>query len=140
MLKYPAMVHNDRDGMWIEFPDLKGCLTQGDTVKELILMAEDALSLYLGVIYDEDEEIPEPSKLKGKNVIYIDVLPHVAVPILLRKMRKEKGLSQTQIAEKIKSRYQTYQKFENVKKFNATVKTLEEVARALGKKLIIDFK
>ncbi|MCD4785976.1 MAG: type II toxin-antitoxin system HicB family antitoxin [Candidatus Eremiobacteraeota bacterium] len=139
MLQYPAIVHEESDGYWVEFPDLKGCVTEGDTMKELIENGEDALSLYLGVLFDDGMEIPEPSSFKADNIIYVSVLPDTAIPIVLRKMRIEKQLSQSDIAKKIGKSYQAYQKFENVKKFNARIKTLEYLARSLGKKLIVDF-
>ena len=31
LLIYPAIIHEDDDGLWLEFPDLEGCQTQGDT-------------------------------------------------------------------------------------------------------------
>lgn len=139
MLQYPAIVHEESDGYWIEFPDLKGCVTEGDTMKELIENAEDALSLYLGVLFDDSREIPEPSTFEADNIINVSVLPDTAIPIVLRKMRMEKQLSQGDIAKKIGKSYQAYQKLENVKKFNARIKTLEYLARSLGKKLIVDF-
>ena len=34
MLKmYPAIIHEE-DGFWVEWPDLQGCSTCGDTVEE----------------------------------------------------------------------------------------------------------
>lgn len=137
MLKYPAVIHNTSDGLWIEFPDLGGAGTQGDTMEELIAMAEDALSGILTVRYDEDLTIPEPSRIEGKNIVYVNVPPEVAVPIRFRKWRKEQGLSQGEIAEKIKAPYQTIQKLEKIG-CNPTIKTLRKVARALGKNLLID--
>ena len=28
LLIYPAIIHEDDDGLWLEFPDLEGCQTQ----------------------------------------------------------------------------------------------------------------
>lgn len=139
MLQYPALFHHEDEGFWIEFPDLPGCAAQGDTFTELKENAEDALSLYLGVLFDDGKNIPEPSAITGKDIISIDVPPDTAIPILLRKMRKERNLSQADIANLIGKSYQAYQKLENVKKFNARIKTLEILARAMGKKLRVEF-
>jgi antitoxin HicB len=43
------------------FPDLPGCLTQGDTLAEVAAMAEDARRLWIEVEYDRGNPIPLPS-------------------------------------------------------------------------------
>ena len=54
---YPAVFHPQEVGFWVSFPDLQGCLTEGETLEEAMKMAQDALGLFL-----LDEEIfPEPS-------------------------------------------------------------------------------
>lgn len=139
MIKYPGFVHNDPDGLWIEFPDLDGCVTQGDSMEELIAMAEEALSLYLEDFIDSEKQTPAISPLKGENIVYIEPYPEIAIPLMIRELRKQQNLTQTQLAEKIGVKYQTYQQVENIKKFNATVKTLNKIAKALGKRLRVDF-
>lgn len=137
MLKYPALIHDDPDGYWVEFPDFPGCVTQGDTMEELIENALDALTLFLDISPDEIEKIPEPSKIAGENIIYVSVPPDVAVPILLQKARKEQNLSQKEVAERIGKTYQAYQRLERIR-CNISVRTLQKVANALGKRLEID--
>lgn len=47
---YPAVFHKaepDEVGFWVEFPDLPGCFTQGDTFEEAFSYAQEALGLYL---------------------------------------------------------------------------------------------
>ena len=62
MLKvYPAVIHEE-DGFWIEFPDLEGCQTVGDTLEELIANAQEALGLYIVSLIENGQPIPEPSK------------------------------------------------------------------------------
>ena len=53
---YPAIVHNEDDGLWIEFPDLPGCYTQGDDIEELLNNAEEALGAFLAVKMDYAEK------------------------------------------------------------------------------------
>lgn len=44
---YPAIIHKDEvRGYWVEFPDIPGCVTDGDTVEEAFLMAGDALNCW----------------------------------------------------------------------------------------------
>lgn len=49
---YPALFTYEDDGISIEFPDLPGCISCGDTDEEAVRMAKEALALYL---YDAEE-------------------------------------------------------------------------------------
>lgn len=63
-LEYPFNVLADPDGGYvIEFPDLKGCLTQADTLDEVVPMAEDARTLWIEAAYEHSIEIPLPQYL-----------------------------------------------------------------------------
>lgn len=54
-LTYPAVFtpFGDRDGYTVTVPDLPGCVTEGDTLADAILMAQDAAS---GWVLDELED------------------------------------------------------------------------------------
>jgi predicted RNase H-like HicB family nuclease len=136
MLQYPAK-WNEGDCLSISFLDLE-IVTQGKTQEELLEMAEDALSETIAYLYDTNRDVPEPSQAKGKNVVYVKVLPHIAIPVLLRNARKNLGLSQKEIAGKMKVPYTSYQRWEKIDGFNPTLRKLEKAAKALGKKLIVD--
>lgn len=60
---YPAIIHEEEGGYWIEFPDLRGCQTQGDTMGELMEMAQEALGLYLASLEENGQAIPAPSNI-----------------------------------------------------------------------------
>ena len=58
---YPAVFSTDgKTGYTVMFPDLLGCVTEGDT-KEAVEMAEDALGIYLYSLSEDGEEFPEAS-------------------------------------------------------------------------------
>ncbi len=45
---YPALFHiAEEGGYWVEFPDLPGCVTEGDTFPDAFDKAREALGLYL---------------------------------------------------------------------------------------------
>ena len=60
---FPAVFSFDPDGVSVEFPDLPGCLTCGDTEEEALRMAKEAMSLHLWGMEQDGDEIPEPSKI-----------------------------------------------------------------------------
>ncbi len=66
---YPAIFHKTEEGgYWVEFPDLPGCLTEGETLEEAYAMAGDVLFVYT----DVEQQLNQPSditliKLTDKN-------------------------------------------------------------------------
>ena len=62
---YPAVFREESDGLYsVEFPDLEGCFTSGETLPDAIEMAEDALCLMLYDMEEDGETIPAPSNPK----------------------------------------------------------------------------
>ena len=62
---YPAVFREESDGLYsVEFPDLEGCFTSGETLPDAIEMAEDALCLMLYDMEEDGETIPAPCNPK----------------------------------------------------------------------------
>ncbi|MGP1521865.1 MAG: type II toxin-antitoxin system HicB family antitoxin [Treponema sp.] len=51
---YPAVFHYEDGSFWVEFPDLNGCFTQGDTESETYMNAVEAMELFLQDDYTVD--------------------------------------------------------------------------------------
>jgi len=61
-LAYPVTILADPDGGYVAaFPDLPGCLTQGETLAEVAAMAEDARRGWIETAYEQGQDIPLPS-------------------------------------------------------------------------------
>lgn len=77
---FPAIFTKDENSYTVDFIDLKGCSTEGNSIEEAYKMAQDAMGLYL---YDlSAKEIPSPTipynhiKLKDNEfitLIYLDL-------------------------------------------------------------------
>lgn len=65
---YPAIFEYNDDGISVEFPDLPGCLTCGDTTEEASYNAREALALHLYGMEQDNDVIPEPTKVTGINL------------------------------------------------------------------------
>jgi antitoxin HicB len=138
-IEYPLILHKaEEGGYWAEFPDLPGCITEGDSEEEVLSMAKDALSAWLAVRFERNFSIPEARFLKGKNIRWVEPNPEVGIPLVIRKIRKELGLSQKEVAHRLHIAYQSYQAWENPKIANPTLKQLSKLADAVGKKLTVD--
>lgn len=61
---YPANFHEEEGSFWVEFPDLEGCQTAGDSLESVFELAQEALGLYLASKIENNESIPSPSDIK----------------------------------------------------------------------------
>ncbi len=64
-LIYPAVFHEDDDGIWVEFPDLEGCQSCGDTISEAFDGAKEALEGYCITLLEEKRKLPCASDIKA---------------------------------------------------------------------------
>ena len=63
---YPAIIHEDTDGIWAEFPDLENCSTFGDNLSDVLQNAAEAMELFvLGLLEDG---IAPPTATDIKNI------------------------------------------------------------------------
>jgi predicted RNase H-like HicB family nuclease len=54
-----ALIYLGEDGYYVaEVPSLPGCISQGKTRQEAILNIEEAISLYIEVLEDRGEIVP----------------------------------------------------------------------------------
>ena len=118
--------------LWVQFPDMPNIQTYGETHEEALAMAKEALDGCLEVDISQGNTIPTPSYKKGYPV---SVASHIVLSLRLRELRGEQ--SQTDIARRLGLSYQAYQRLENPRKANPTVKTLDKIARVYGRELSI---
>ncbi len=64
-LVYPACFYEEKKGYSVVFPDLKGCITQGESLEEAMEMAEDAALGWLLISLEDGEELPIPTDIKN---------------------------------------------------------------------------
>lgn len=117
----------------VEFPDIKGCYSQGESLEEAIEIAKEALNGHLSSLIKNNFGIPKAAYTKGYP---IPVLPEVSFALQLRKLRGKR--TQKEAAEILGIRQQAYRKLEDVKKTNPRLLTIEKVAAKLGGRLEIN--
>lgn len=61
---YPAIIHAEDGTHWVEFPDLDGCFSEGESLADAISNASDALGGYLCSLMDRGMTIPSASDAK----------------------------------------------------------------------------
>lgn len=113
-LIYPALFHVEDGAYWVEFPDLTGCQTYGESLSETIMNAKEALEGYAISIMENKEKLPEPSDItiiKSENgafatLIDVDISAYLnkskaikktlTIPQWLNDMAVEKGINFSQ--------------------------------------------
>ncbi|TAL29580.1 MAG: type II toxin-antitoxin system HicB family antitoxin [Spirochaetes bacterium] len=138
MITYPAKITFSKPDQCflVVFPDLPGCLTYGDDLDSAIAHAREALTGYLESIDLRKIDVPQSSKIAGKNVYYIEPEKRVSFALWLKMKRAEQGLSQRDMVRLLKIEVQSYQKFENLKKSNPTLKTIARVETVLHTRVL----
>jgi len=137
MIEYPARIQWDEEDevYHVEFRDLPGCITYGESRKEAEAMGSEALTGVLAAMDSRKMKIPKPSKRKdGEVMIRPDKSAGFAVR--LKMLREEKGLTQEQVASLLNIRYQTYQKIENPEKSNPTLKTILKIEKVFDEEIV----
>ena len=62
---YPAIIHDDADGFWAEFPDLEYTSSTGSTLTELITNAQEAMELYILGALEDGQSLPSASSVRN---------------------------------------------------------------------------
>ena len=61
---FPAILHYNADGrIGVSFPDLPGCVSQAGSDTDAVRLASEALSLHLYGMEEDNDPIPQPSRL-----------------------------------------------------------------------------
>ena len=131
MMKYYCTLKKEDGVYYVAFPDLPHVFTFGNTKKEALEMAREALN---GVL---ESETSRGIKIALPNFISeyaVEVEPNIAFAIMLRKNRGNK--TQIEVADKLNISYQQYQNLENPKKTNPTLKTIAKLQKIFDYKFV----
>ncbi|MDR2476595.1 MAG: type II toxin-antitoxin system HicB family antitoxin [Treponema sp.] len=62
---YPAIFHKNEDESYtIIYPDLPGCISEGNNLGNAMYMAQSALTQWISYLTDKKQEIPQASSVK----------------------------------------------------------------------------
>ena len=88
-LRYRVMLEPSPEGGWItSIPELPGCITQGETKEEALLLIEDAKAGWIEIALQDGEIIPEPDakeKYSGKFLVRIPKSLHQEIAARAKK-------------------------------------------------------
>ena len=129
---YYARIQKQPDKSYlVEFPELEGCFTEGKNLADARAQAKEALDAWIASNCDRNLNIPNPKKRRLKTYYPIEVDIRIAFPVMLRKARTERRLSQTQVAKKLNISQKAYVKLENSQKANPSLSTIQKLSDVL---------
>ncbi len=138
MITYPALFEPDVEhgGFVVTFPDVPGCITQGESEQEAREMAEDALAMMLGHIIDHAGEIPKPSARRGKRYRHIGLPPIQSAKLDLYLAFRASGRRKSDLARRMGIQKTNVDRLFDLS-HTSRLDQIEAAFRALGKRLVI---
>ena len=76
-------------GYLIEFPDLPGCMSDGETIEETIKNGHDALACWMVAANKVGRKIPQPGELEKQSGKWVQRVPKSIHLQLIEKAREE---------------------------------------------------
>jgi len=93
MPEYPFTIRelaiDDGRGFLIEFPDLPGCISDGETVEEAIANGADAVQCWIFAAKEKGREIPESDNFKNQSGKWVQRVPRSLHARLTRRAKRE---------------------------------------------------
>jgi antitoxin HicB len=132
---YPVQLDPEEDGGYVvTLPDIGYGATQGDTLEEALLQAEDMLDEAILGMIAHNEEVPAPSPAKGLPVARLPAL--TAAKLELYRAMRRAGLDAPQLAARLgwpaKKVTHILDGYHVVR-----LEQLEAVLAALGRRLVV---
>ena len=89
MKYYARLTPQSEGGYLVEFPELRGCCTEGDSLAEALSNASEALDGWLEAHFSRTQSAPQPKVRRGKNFHPVKVDAQIALAIVLARGRKD---------------------------------------------------
>jgi len=130
--------YSKSDKCWyVESPGFyEGYMTYGNTLEEAKTMAEEAVSGLLEAYLEHGDKFSIPKGKDAHDWYNIEIEPGLAFALWLRNARISNNMTLAEAAEKMGVKYQVYQKLENPRTANPTLKTLKKLEAIFGKELV----
>ena len=130
--------YSEEDKCWyVEAPGFyEGIMTYGETLEHAQEMAYEAVSGLIETYIEHNIAFSIPPIIDEPDYYAISLEPCLAFVIWLRNRRKSHNMTLAEVAEKMGVKYQVYQKLENPRTANPTLKTLRKIEQIFNEELI----
>jgi len=132
-MRYPAKLTNEDGGFVVTFRDIPEAITQGDTIEEAVLMAEDALVTAMEFYFEDARPVPMPSALEKDEVDIPLPASFWAKIILLNEMLMQ-HVTPSELAKKLSTSPQSVNRIVNPR-HASKIDLIARALKSLGKRL-----
>ena len=141
MLYFNALFEPDAEkgGFVVTFPDFKWGVTQGDTEREALDMAVDALQMIVGDYIENGKPIPTPRKLRGRKYRSIRLPGLQSAKVELYNAFLASGIRKAELARRLGMPSPNIDRLFSLR-HQSRLDQLEAAFKALGKELMIDIR
>jgi antitoxin HicB len=132
------ITYNDDDHCWyVEAPGFyEGIMTDGDTLENAKVMASEAVTGLIETYLEQNIPFTIPVMPEAPDFYAIPLDPGLSLALWLKNQRKAHNMSLMDVAEKMGVKYQVYQRLENPRTANPTLKTLRKLETVFGNELV----
>ena len=132
------IVYSKSDKCWyVESPGFyEGYLTYGNTLEAAKNSAAEAVSGLLESYLEHGDKFTIPKAKSSPDWYGIEIEPGLAFALWLRNARLSHNMTLADVAEKMGVKYQVYQKLENPRTANPTLKTLKKLEAIFDQDLV----
>ena len=137
---FPARLTADEvdGGFVVTFRDLKGAITQGDSVKDALHQAADCLEEYVAFCLREGRDIPSPSRpRRGEHLVPVPAL--MATKAALYLAMRDAGLNNSRLARRLGCNEKDVRRMLDPR-HNSRITTLQQALASLGKQIVLTVK
>jgi antitoxin HicB len=136
MLAYPARFQAEPEGITVTVRDLPEMVTNGETMAEAMLMAEDALSVVLSLYIEGKRPIPPPTPAQsGERTVFASAL--VAAKIGLYEAMREHAIGKADLARRLNCHLPQVDRLLDLT-HASKLEQVETALAALGKRLAVE--
>lgn len=135
MNQYPVILEYDEatKGYAVSFVDIPEALTQGDSIEDALIEAQDALITAMDFYFEDKRAVPMPSKpKKGQHVVALP--PSVWAKVLLLNEVVNQNLRPIDVARKMGTRPQDVNRILDLH-YATKIDTVAAALKAVGKEL-----
>jgi antitoxin HicB len=133
------LTYSETDKCWyVETPGFyDGILTDGKSLEDAKKMAHEAVSGLLITYLEHNIPFSIPPINDAPDYYQIPLDPGLSFALWLRHKRKSHNMSLADAAEKMGVKYQVYQKLENPRTANPTLKTLCKIEKIFDDEIVV---
>jgi len=141
-VRFPALV-TEKNGEWLaRFKGLPGCEARGKSAAGILPVAQASLDRWLAAELAARRTPPHPLRRvhlwKRERLLQVPVSPDVALPLAIRWARTEAGLTQSDLAKRLRVSQPRIARLE-LPGANPSLETIRRLAAALNLRLELAF-